>query len=109
MMIRTAIRGPLMMIFSFVMAFNIHPTLTLVYLAVAPLLAVGLLFIAKTVHPVFVRVFKRYDTLNRVVQENLRGIRVVKSFVREDHEREKFNTVSDDIYKISLPRKSAWL
>lgn len=99
MMIRTAIRGPLMMIFSFVMAFNIHPTLTLVYLAVAPLLAVGLLFIAKTVHPVFVRVFKRYDTLNRVVQENLRGIRVVKSFVREDHEREKFNTVSDDIYK----------
>ena len=99
MLIRTAVRGPMMMIFSFVMAFNIRPTLALVYLAIAPLLAFGLIFIAKTVHPIFVRVFRRYDVLNRVVQENLRGIRVVKSFVREDHEREKFSVVSEEIYK----------
>ncbi len=98
MVIRTAVRAPLMLVFSMVMAFMIHPRLALVYILIAPLLAFGLLYIAKTTHPIFVKVFQTYDKLNRVVQENLRGIRVVKSFVREDHEREKFEGVSEDIY-----------
>ncbi len=98
MVIRTAVRAPLMLVFSMIMAFMIHPRLALIYLLIGPLLGVGLLYIAKTTHPIFVKVFQTYDKLNRVVQENLRGIRVVKSFVREDHEREKFDGVSEEIY-----------
>ena len=98
MVIRTAVRAPLMLIFSMIMAFMINPRLALIYLLIGPLLGVGLLYIAKTTHPIFVKVFHTYDKLNRVVQENLRGIRVVKSFVREDHEREKFDSVSEEIY-----------
>lgn len=99
MIIRIAVRAPSMLIFALIMAFSIQPRLALIYLAVIPFLAVGLYVIIRYAHPVFQRVFKTYDKLNNVVQENLRGIRVVKSFVREDHEEKKFNTVSEDIYR----------
>ena len=99
MVIRVAVRTPCMLILSMVMAFRINASLALVFLLALPVLAVGLTLIMTKVHPIFRRVFKTYDRLNQVVQENLRGIRVVKSFVREDHEIEKFNSVSDVIYK----------
>ena len=94
MIIRTLIRCPAM-----VMSFRINHDISLIFLAVIPILGVGLYLIIKHVHPVFERVFKTYDRLNGVVQENLSGIRVVKNFVREDHEIEKFDTISGTIYK----------
>ena len=99
MIIRTLIRCPAMLIFAMVMSFRINHDISLVFLAVIPILGVGLYLIIKHVHPVFERVFKTYDRLNGVVQENLSGIRVVKNFVREDHEIEKFDTISGTIYK----------
>lgn len=101
MIIRIAIRSPLMMIFSLVMAFIISPKLGLIFVGVLPVLAIGLLIIMKFAHPIFAFMLKTYDKLNRVVQENLRGIRVVKSFVREDKEREKFGEVSDATYRLA--------
>ncbi len=99
MIIRTAVRSPFMLISSVVMAFTINWKLALIFMAAIPILAIGLYVIISHAHPVFERVFKTYDKLNRVVQENLYGIRVVKSFVREDHETKKFKDVSDSIYK----------
>lgn len=99
MIIRTLIRCPAMLIFAMVMSFRINHNISLIFLAVIPILGVGLYLIIKHVHPVFERVFKTYDRLNGVVQENLSGIRVVKNFVREDHEIEKFDTISGTIYK----------
>lgn len=99
MIIRVAVRSPLMLIFSLVMAFSINPQLSLVFIVIAPFLGFGLYEIIKHAHPLFVIIFKTYDRLNTVVQENLRGIRVVKSFVREDHEIKKFNTVSEKIFQ----------
>lgn len=99
MIIRTLIRCPAMLIFAMVMSFRINHDISLIFLAVIPILGVGLYLIIKHVHPVFERVFKTYDKLNGVVQENLSGIRVVKNFVREDHEIEKFDTISGTIYK----------
>ena len=99
MIIRTLIRCPAMLIFAMVMSFRINHDISLIFLAVIPILGVGLYLITKHVHPVFERVFKTYDRLNGVVQENLSGIRVVKNFVREDHEIEKFDTISGTIYK----------
>ena len=81
-----------------VMAFRISAKLSLIYCVMLPILAVGLMLLIKLVHPIFERVFKTYDKLNNVVQENVRGIRVVKSFVREDRETEKFTSVSGQIY-----------
>ncbi len=101
MVIRTAVRAPLMLAFSLAMAFSMNPTLSLIFLAVIPILAVGLLFISTRAHPVFRRMMKKYDRLNTVVEENLRGIRVVKAFVREDHEVEKFNDASEGIRRDS--------
>ena len=98
MIIRTLIRCPAMLIFAMVMSFRINHDISLIFLAVIPILGVGLYLIIKHVHPVFERVFKTYDRLNGVVQENLSGIRVVKNFVREDHEIEKFNAISGTIY-----------
>ncbi len=98
MVIRIAVRSPVMLVFSYIMAHRINAKLSLIFLAVIPALAVGLWLVMSRAHPLFERVFKLYDKLNRVVQENLRGIRVVKSFVREDYEREKFASVSNDIY-----------
>jgi ATP-binding cassette subfamily B protein len=99
MIIRIAVRSPMMLVFSLVMAFRVNQRLSLIFLCVLPLLALGLALIVRNAHPIFERVFKTYDVLNRVVSENLHGIRVVKAFVREKHETEKFNTVSEKIYK----------
>lgn len=99
MIIRMAVRSPLMLLFALTMSFNINKTLALIFLCAVPVLAIGLFLIIRKVHPMFERIFRTYDKLNKVVQENLRGIRVVKSFVREDFENEKFGTVSHSIYK----------
>lgn len=99
MIIRIAVRSPLMLIFSLAMAFYVNAKLSLIFLAVIPVLGVGLFGIALHVHPIFVRVFHTYDKLNNVVQENLRGIRVVKSYVREEHEIKKFSSVSESIFE----------
>lgn len=101
MIIRIAIRSPLMIIFSLIMVFLINARLALIFVAVIPVLVAGLVLIMKFAHPIFMFMLKTYDTLNRVVQENLRGIRVVKSFVREDKEREKFGEVSDTTYRLA--------
>ena len=97
--IRMAIRAPIMMIFSLVASFSINVSLTLIFVACIPILGIGLYIIMSKAHPIFERVFKTYDKLNSIVQENLHGIRVVKSFVREDHECEKFGKVSQSIYE----------
>lgn len=99
MIVRVAVRCPLMIVFSLIMAFSINHKLSLIFLAAIPILGVGLFTIMKNAHPIFERVFKIYDKLNNVVQENLRGIRVVKAFVREDYEEKKFKDVSEDIYR----------
>ena len=98
MIIRIAVRCPIMLICAWVLTFTINPSLAMIFLVVIPVLALGLFIIMRSAHPFFERVFKKYDWLNNVVQENLLGIRVVKSFVREDHEREKFGKVSNEIY-----------
>lgn len=98
MLIRMGARSPAMLVFAMVMAFRINSRLALIYLGVLPFLAAGLILIMKHTLPVFEKVFRTYDDLNRVVQENLRGIRVVKSFVREDREIEKFSLVSETLY-----------
>ncbi len=98
MMIRVAVRSPAMLIFSFFMANRLNARLSLVYLGAIPLLGLGMYIIITHAYPLFVRVFKTYDKLNSVVQENVRGVRVVKAFVREEHETEKFKKVSTSIY-----------
>lgn len=97
MLIRMAFRSPMMMIFSTVFAFRIYPRLAVIFVACLPILMVGLYFIMTKTHPIFKRVFKTYDLLNQKVQENLRGIRVVKSFIREEHEIDKFEETSESI------------
>ena len=99
MMIRMAIRCPMMLILATTNAFSISPRLCVIYCVVLPVLGFGLFILMKSVNPIFDRVFRTYDKLNNVVQENLHGVRVVKSFVREDRETEKFTTVSEEIYK----------
>ena len=97
MIIRTAIRSPMMIVFALVMAISISPKMSLAFTVVIPILAAGLLLIFKYAHPIFKTVFKKYDNLNNSVEENVSGMRVVKSFVREDYEREKFKKASDDV------------
>ena len=99
MLVRIALRAPSMLIFAMVMAFRMNVRLSLIYLAAIPVLGIGLYFIMTRVHPIFERVFKTYDKLNNVTQENLHGIRVVKSFVREEYEKEKFSKISENIYQ----------
>ena len=99
MTLRMAVRAPLTLIFSMIMAMTINLQLSMVFLFALPFLGVGIYFILTRTHPIFRRVFKTYDKLNNVVQEDLRGIRVVKNFVREDHEVEKFTGISESIYK----------
>ena len=99
MLIRIAVRGPLMLVFSMIMAFSLSKKLSLTFAVIVPVLAVGLFLMIKATFPIFDRVFKTYDRLNNIVQENLRGIRVVKAFVREKHEREKFESTSEEIYR----------
>lgn len=99
LIIRIAVRSPLMLVFSLIMAFGINRRLSLIFIAVVPFLGFGLYYIFLKAHPVFKRVFKTYDRLNHVVQENLRGIRVVKTFVREDYETMKFKKVSGSMFE----------
>ena len=101
MIIRTAVRSPFMLLFSLVAAFSIDPKLSLIFVCFVPVLMGGLAIIATKAHGKFIHMFKRYDKLNSVVQENLRGIRVVKAFVREDFEEEKFKNASGAIYDLS--------
>ena len=97
MIIRTAIRAPFMMIFAIIMAFAMCPQLSTVYVAIVPFLAFALFTIIRKAMPLFDSVFKKYDKLNNSVQENVKGMRVVKSFVREDYEKQKFNAAADDV------------
>ncbi len=97
MIIRTAIRAPFMMIFAIIMAFVMCPQLSTVYVAIVPFLAFALFTIIRKAMPLFDSVFKKYDKLNNSVQENVKGMRVVKSFVREDYEKQKFNAAADDV------------
>ncbi len=97
MLIRTAIRSPLMFIFSIVMSFSINSTLPAIFFVSAPILAFGIIIITKKAMPIFKRVFKRYDNLNESIQENVKGMRVVKAYVREDFETKKFENVSNEL------------
>ena len=99
MAIRVAVRCPIMLIFALFMAFQINSHLAPIFVIAIPILAVGLVIIISNAKRIFERVFRTYDKLNNVVQENMHGIRVVKSFVREDHETEKFCSVSKEIYQ----------
>ncbi len=97
MIIRTAVRSPLMLVFAIVMSIRMGGSIALVFLVTVPILGFGLLFIAKKAMPMFKAVFKKYDKLNNSVQENVKGMRVVKSFVREDYEQKKFGEASEDV------------
>ena len=99
MVIRTAVRSPFMLLFSLAAAISIDAKLSLIFAFFIPVLGVGLYLVASHAHPIFERVFKRYDRLNNVVQENLSGIRVVKAFVQEGHEIDKFDQISTQIYQ----------
>ena len=98
MLIRITVRAPLMLIFSLFMAFKINKRISLIFLCLIPVLATVLLTIVKKAHPRFEKVFKTYDELNEGVQENVRGIRVVKSYVKEEYEKDKFSKISKLIY-----------
>ena len=100
MIIRILVRAPIMLIFAFFMVFSINTTLAWIFVFTMPVLAVVLFFIAITAHPYFEKVFKKYDTLNRVVGENLNAIRVVKAYNREEHEEEKFGKVNNEVYNL---------
>lgn len=99
MIIRIAVRAPLMLLISLAFAMSINVKLSLIFLIAIPILGVGLYLIIKNVHPIMKKVFKTYDKLNNVVEENVAGIRMVKSFVIENDEQEKFENVSNEIYK----------
>ncbi len=101
MIIRTAVRAPFMLIFSLVAAFGIDARLSFIFVAFVPVLVIGLAIIVKKAHGLFTQMFKRVDRLNTVVQENLRGIRVVKAFVREDDEERKFRDASKSIFDLN--------
>lgn len=99
MVTRIAVRAPMMLLFSLFMVYTIHQKLFFIFLFVVPILGLLLFFISNHAHPLFESVFKTYDSLNNKVQENVRGIRVVKSFVQEEKEIEKFQKVSEKIYQ----------
>ncbi len=99
MMIRMGVRAPIMVVVAWIFSFRISPSISLVFLACIPILAIGLCGLAVIVHPVFERVFHTYDELNNVVDENLQDIRVVKSYNRESHEIGKFGRISERIFK----------
>lgn len=100
MIIRTAVRAPLNLIFSFIMAYLMGGSMAVVFLWIIPILGIALYVIAKVTMPIFRKGFPKYDALNNSVEENVKGIRVVKSFVREDYEDQKFENASEDIRKI---------
>ncbi len=100
MIIRILVRAPIMLIFALVMAFGINNKLAWIFVVIIPILALVLFFIAIKAHPYFEKVFKKYDSLNRVVGENLNAIRVVKAYNREEHEEKKFGDVNDEVYEL---------
>ncbi len=102
MLIRMAFRAPTMLVFALIMAFRVNASLAMTFVYVLPVLIIGLGVMMRTAHPMFVKMFKIYDKLNAVVQENVRGIRVVKAFVREDLEKEKFGGVAKDLYRTNV-------
>ena len=97
MIIRTAVRSPLMLVFAITMSIHMGGATALVFLVTVPILGFGLFYIARKAMPMFKAVFKKYDKLNNSVQENVKGMRVVKSFVREDYEQKKFAAASEDV------------
>ena len=97
MIIRTAVRAPLMISFALAMAVVISPKMSVAFAVVVPILAIGLTLIIRSAMPIFRSVFKKYDNLNNSVQENVSGMRVVKAYVREDYEKQKFNRASDEV------------
>lgn len=99
MMLRMAVRAPIMLLFAMIASFRINTNIACIFLAVIPVMAILLYLIIRKVDPIFKRVFHTYDDLNNIVQENVRGIRVVKSFHREDYEIHKFKSVSEVIYE----------
>jgi ATP-binding cassette subfamily B protein len=99
MLVRVAVRAPMMIVFALIFSFRIDARLALIFLAAIPVLGLGLWLIMSRVHPIFMRVFKTYDRLNSVVQENLHGIRVVKSYIREEYEEQKFTDISQSIFQ----------
>ena len=99
MLVKLAVRGPGMMVFAMIASFRISKEISLIFLFMIPLLGLGIFLIISKVHPIFKSVFKTYDKLNNVVQENVRGVRVVKSFNRQQYEINKFETISELIYK----------
>ena len=99
MIIRTAVRSPLMLVFSFVMGFMMGGKMAFIFLFTIPVLGIGLFFVTKKTMPLFRRVFRKYDNLNASIQENIRGMRVVKAYVREDYEKKKFDAAAEDVQK----------
>lgn len=97
MMLRIAVRGPAMLVFAMIVSFRISPDISRIFFIAIPVLGIPLALISKGEHPIFTKVFRTYDKLNNIVQENVRGIRVVKSFNQEQHEIDKFHSVSEDI------------
>ncbi|MBR4934036.1 MAG: ABC transporter ATP-binding protein [Clostridia bacterium] len=97
MLIRVAVRSPFMLVFAFIMAFRMGGRMAIIFFLVIPVLGTGLFIIMRKAMPVFRKVFKKYDALNSSIQENIKGIRVVKSFVREKYESEKFGTAAEDV------------
>ena len=97
MIVRIAIRAPLMLVFAFVMAFIMGGRMACIFIIVVPILGIGLFSIIRLVMPLFRAVFNKYDALNNSVQENIKGIRVVKSYVREEYEKEKFDRAAEDV------------
>ena len=100
MIIRLCVRAPIMLIGAMIMTFSINSKLALIFLGAIIFLSIALILIMSKVHPIFMKVFKKYDNLNASVQENINGIRVVKAYVREDFEIKKFHKASDNIYKL---------
>ena len=106
MVVRLCTRAPIMLICAMFMAFEINSRLSMVFLGAAIFLGIALYFIIRNVHPIFKKVFKKYDALNSNVQENITGVRVVKAYVREEHEIKKFHNASENIYKLFIKAES---
>ncbi|MDO5331277.1 MAG: ABC transporter ATP-binding protein, partial [Bacillota bacterium] len=102
MIIRGAFRGPFIMVFAFIAAFKINDTLPFAFMIAVPVIVIGLIVVIKVGMPLFQKMFKVYDKLNAVVQENVRGIRVVKAYVREEKENDKFQNVSSELYQTAV-------
>ena len=102
MIIRTAFRAPIMLVFALVMTIRINPKLSTVFLVVVPVLAIAIILVLTNAHPRFLKMLTKYDAMNSSVQENLVGIRVVKAFVREDHEKKDFEKTADGVRKAQV-------